>query len=58
MFLVWLLILQSHTTHLAPKFQQADYPLNQLDEQFTYVDFTNINWDPVSETWKQIPYAK
>lgn len=42
----------------APKFQQADYPVSQWDEQFTYVDFANIDWDPVSEIWKQIPYAK
>lgn len=42
----------------APKFQQADYPISQLDEQFTYVDFADIKWDPVSESWTQIPYAK
>ena len=42
----------------APKFQQADYPISQLDEQFTYVDFADIKWDPVSESWRQIPYAK
>lgn len=43
---------------IAPKFQQADYPINQGAEQFIYVDFGNIDWDPVSDTWKQIPYSK
>ena len=43
---------------IAPKFQQADYPINQWAEQFIYVDFGNIDWDPVSDTWKQIPYSK
>ena len=42
----------------APKFQQADYPISQLDQQFTYVDFADIKWDPVSESWTQIPYVK
>lgn len=42
----------------APKFQQADYPIRQWAEQFIYVDFRNIDWDPVSDTWKQIPYSK
>ena len=42
----------------APKFQQADYPISQLDQQFTYVDFADIKWDPVSESWTQIPNVK
>ncbi|KAL9951583.1 hypothetical protein ACROYT_G044267 [Oculina patagonica] len=45
-------------TVAAPKFQQADYPISHLDQQFTYVDFANIKWDPVSETWKQHPNSK
>ncbi|RMX53205.1 hypothetical protein pdam_00020636, partial [Pocillopora damicornis] len=36
----------------APKFQQADYPINYLDQQFLYVDFADINWDCASETWR------
>ncbi|XP_073227424.1 uncharacterized protein [Porites lutea] len=45
-------------TVAAPKFQQADYPISQLDQQFAYVDFADIKWDPFSESWTQIPYAK
>lgn len=39
-------------TVAAPKFQQADYPINYLDQQFLYVDFADINWDCASETWR------
>jgi len=45
-------------TVAAPKFQQADYPIGHLDQQFTYVDFADIKWDPASETWKQQSYSK
>ncbi|KAJ7383828.1 hypothetical protein OS493_025700 [Desmophyllum pertusum] len=45
-------------TVAAPKFQQADYPMNHLYQQFTYVDFADIMWDAASETWKQISYSK
>lgn len=46
------------STPSAPKFQQADYPISHLDQQFTYVDFADIKWDAASETWKQQSYSK
>ncbi|PFX19137.1 hypothetical protein AWC38_SpisGene16452 [Stylophora pistillata] len=44
-------------TIAAPKFQQADYPISYLDQQFLYVGFADINWDCASETWRQ-SYSK